>query len=69
MAKSFSMIKDKDIKLIGTSYLLNGIGEEGKDLRGKFTGIDTEGRYEFLITSRDTDLEAYSTRTPNEDIK
>ena len=69
MSKEFSMIRDKDIKLVGKIYDLKGIGEEGKDLRGKFIGIDTEGRYEFQITTQSTDYEMYSTRLPNQDVK
>jgi hypothetical protein len=64
--KPFSLDRNKDIKLIGKTYTLKGIGEGGKDLKGKFVSIDLDGRYEFAITTRDSDLEMYMTGAPND---
>lgn len=65
MAKIFTGDIKQDSKMFGNIFNLKGIGEEGIDIRGKFTDIDHEGYYVFRITSQNTDIEEYLTRAPN----
>jgi hypothetical protein len=65
MSKPFAMDHSKDLKLVGKSFTIKGMGLDGNDVKAKFTGIDKDGRYEFTITSSNTAYEMFMTGVPN----
>lgn len=72
MAQLFSMDPTKDRKLIGKMYTLKNMNqdEEGNpipgDLRAKLVDITVERAYVFKVTTRNSELEEFSTRIPND---
>jgi hypothetical protein len=65
MKKLFEMDRTKDIELIGNKYTIKDLGGPGIDLQGKFTDIDSEGYYRFVITNDKPKYVEYMTRDPN----
>jgi hypothetical protein len=65
----FTLDMKQDSKLFGQIFILKGIGENGIDLRGKFTDITVSGDsikyYVFKITSHNSEYEEFSTAIPN----
>jgi hypothetical protein len=65
MKELFTLEPMDDLKHKGKIFTLKGIGEDGKDLKGKLFNIDKEGYYVFKITTHNTIYEEYMTRDPN----
>lgn len=66
MTQLFSLDFKKDSKLIGKTYTLKGKGENGIDLKGKLIDINLDGTYKFKITTKETELDEFWTKVPND---
>jgi hypothetical protein len=60
----FSGNKARDTKLTGKLFTLKEM-DEGRDLRARFVEINYDGYYVFKITSTNTELDEFLTKTPN----
>lgn len=72
MADLFSMDPRKDRNLIGKLYTLKNMNQDGEgnpipgDLRAKLVDITIENAYIFKVTTRNSELDEFSTRIPND---
>lgn len=72
MAQLFSMDFRKDSKLIGKIYTLKNMNQDAEgnpipgDLRAKLIEINNENYYVFKVTTRNSELDEFATRVPND---
>ena len=53
---------------VGKIYTIEDPTEEGLSYRGRLEMVDHEGYYIFRVTTKDCDIEEFSTRVPEEDV-
>lgn len=73
MKQLFSLDWSKDRKLVGKLFTLKDmeVDDEGKpveqgDLRARLVDINHEGYYVFKVTTKNSNIEEFSTRVPND---